>query len=96
MSEDRQNVKQNDKQSDVSIEISDQQEEYKEWLAFAKTDYDSAEYLSGAPFYPRPLNVICYHCQDVYSLCRWRLRDGFLISRPHPIFSQRFMKRASA
>lgn len=64
MSEDRQNVKQNDKQSDVSIEISDQQEEYKEWLAFAKTDYDSAEYLSGAPFYPRPLNVICYHCQQ--------------------------------
>ena len=50
--------------ADNSVEINDQQEEYREWLAFAKTDYDSAEYLNGAPFHPRPLNVICYHCQQ--------------------------------
>ncbi|MBR4656372.1 MAG: HEPN domain-containing protein [Oscillospiraceae bacterium] len=57
MSEDKQ-------ERDVTIEISDQQEEYKEWLAFAKIDYESAKYLNGAPFHPRPLNVICYHCQQ--------------------------------
>lgn len=57
MNEDRHNV--ND-----SAEINDQQEEYREWLIFSKTDYDSAEYLNGAPFHPRPLNVICYHCQQ--------------------------------
>lgn len=57
MSEGKQNA-------DSSVEINDQQEEYREWLAFAKTDYDSAEYLNGAPFHLRPLNVICYHCQQ--------------------------------
>ena len=48
----------------VSIEEVDQMEEYKEWLTFAQTDFDCAEYLSKAPFHPRPLNVICYHCQQ--------------------------------
>ncbi len=47
-----------------SLQTEDQNEEYQEWLAFAKTDYQSADYLNGAPFYPRPLNVICYHCQQ--------------------------------
>ena len=49
---------------DITIEMVDQQEEYKEWLDFAKIDYESAKYLNGAPFHPRPLNVICYHCQQ--------------------------------
>lgn len=49
---------------DITVEIGDQQEEYKEWLVFAKTDYECAKYLNGAPFHPRPLNVICYHCQQ--------------------------------
>ena len=52
------------KETDITVEIGDQQEEYKEWLVFAKTDYESAKYLNGAPFHPRPLNVICYHCQQ--------------------------------
>ena len=42
----------------------EQEEEYREWIAFARTDYESAKYLNGAPFHPRPLNVICYHCQQ--------------------------------
>ena len=42
----------------------EQEEEYREWLTFAKTDYESAKYLNGASFHPRPLNVICYHCQQ--------------------------------
>ena len=41
-----------------------QEKEYMEWLAFARTDYECAKYLEGAPFYPRPLNIICYHCQQ--------------------------------
>jgi len=48
---------------DITIQEVDQLEEYKEWLIFAQTDYDCAEYLSKAPFYPRNLAVICYHCQ---------------------------------
>ena len=42
----------------------EQEEEYLEWMAFARTDYESAKYLNGALFHPRPLNVICYHCQQ--------------------------------
>ena len=49
---------------EITVDIIDQEEEYKEWLAFAHTDYESARYLNGAPFYPRPFNVICYHCQQ--------------------------------
>lgn len=47
-----------------TADITEQVEEYKEWLIFAKTDFESAKYLDGAPFHPRPLNVICYHCQQ--------------------------------
>ena len=50
--------------ADISDDIFDQEEEYKEWLTFARTDFESAKYLDGAPFYPRPQNVICYHCQQ--------------------------------
>ena len=49
---------------EITVDIIDQEEEYKEWLTFARTDYESAKYLNGAPFHPRPLNVICYHCQQ--------------------------------
>ena len=42
----------------------DQMEEYREWLNFAQTDYNCAAYLNQSPFHPRPLNVICYHCQQ--------------------------------
>lgn len=48
----------------ISIEDVDQMEEYKEWLTFAQTDFNCADYLNKAPFHPRPLNVICYHCQQ--------------------------------
>ena len=50
--------------TEESVDASDQIEEYKEWLEFARTDYNSAKYLDGAPFHPKPLNVICYHCQQ--------------------------------
>ena len=47
-----------------SSEELDREEEYREWLAFAQTDYDCAKYLNDAPLYPKPLNIICYHCQQ--------------------------------
>ena len=51
-------------ESGESFDVIDQEEEYKEWLVFARTDFESAKYLNGAQFHPRPLNVICYHCQQ--------------------------------
>lgn len=39
------------------------QPEVKEWLDFAKMDLSSAQHLYKT-FYPRPLQIICYHCQQ--------------------------------
>ncbi len=39
------------------------QPEVKEWLDFAKMDLDSAQHLYKT-FYPKPLQIICYHCQQ--------------------------------
>ena len=33
------------------------------WLEFAKTDLGVAEHLY-SQYYPRPLEIICYHCQQ--------------------------------
>ena len=52
------------KASPVSIEIVDQEDEYKAWLSYSRMDYDCAVYLNNAPMHPRPLNIICYHCQQ--------------------------------
>ena len=49
---------------EISIDEIDQMEEHKEWLKFAQTDFDCAEYLYKGPLHPKPLNVICYHCQQ--------------------------------
>lgn len=34
-----------------------------EWLSFSKTDLDVATHLFNT-FYPKPLEIICYHCQQ--------------------------------
>lgn len=39
------------------------QPEVKEWLDFADMDLSSARHLYET-FYPRPLQIICYHCQQ--------------------------------
>ena len=36
----------------LSAEEETRMKEFRDWLAFAQTDYDSAEYLSKAPFHP--------------------------------------------
>jgi HEPN domain-containing protein len=58
------NENQNESKANASMDETDRLEEYREWLAFAQTDYNCAAYLNQAPFHPRPLNVICYHCQQ--------------------------------
>ncbi len=52
------------KDEGIGIDIVDQENEYKAWLSYSKMDYDCAVYLNLAPMYPRPLNIICYHCQQ--------------------------------
>lgn len=43
-------------ETEVSIDVIDQEEEYKEWLVFARTDFESAKYLNGAPFHSSGIN----------------------------------------
>ena len=42
---------------------NEQVEEYEEWLSFAKMDFDVAMHLNDS-FYPKPVSIICYHCQQ--------------------------------
>ena len=37
--------------------------EVKEWLDYAKMDLSAAKHLYET-FYPKPLQIICYHCQQ--------------------------------
>lgn len=37
--------------------------EAKQWLTFARTDYMVAKHLDET-YYPKPLEIICYHCQQ--------------------------------
>lgn len=53
-----------DKEKNIQIDILDQENEYKAWLEYSKIDYDCAVYLNEAPMHPRPMNIICYHCQQ--------------------------------
>lgn len=38
-------------------------EAYREWLDFAETDFGVAKHLFET-YYPKPLEIICYHCQQ--------------------------------
>lgn len=49
---------------DISINMINSEDEYKAWLTFAQSDYDSAMYLKEAPIHPKPFNIICYHFQQ--------------------------------
>mgnify|MGYP002624386555 CR=1 FL=1 len=53
-----------DKEKNIQIDILDQENEYKAWLEYSKIDYDCAVCLNEAPMHPRPMNIICYHCQQ--------------------------------
>lgn len=48
--------------SDVAEGIDET--EYLEWLKFSQMDFTSAKYLYESPLHPKPLEIICYHCQQ--------------------------------
>ena len=41
-----------------------QQEEAKQWMSYARDDYDVAHYLCEEDFHPKKLEIICYHCSQ--------------------------------
>ena len=41
-----------------------QQEEAKQWMSYARDDYDVAHYLYEGDFHPKKLEIICYHCSQ--------------------------------
>ncbi len=56
----------------------DKNKEYSEWLKYADADLESAEILNTQ--YKKPLNIICYHCQQAAE----KYLKGFLISKNIP------------
>ena len=38
-------------------------QEARQWLDMAQTDFGVAKHLE-ANYYPKPLEIICYHCQQ--------------------------------
>lgn len=41
----------------------DKHASFQEWVQFAKMDLDAAKHLN-ATMHPKPLEIICYHCQQ--------------------------------
>jgi HEPN domain-containing protein len=50
-----------------------------EWISFAKRDLESAKFLIN--MYPRPIEIICYHCQQSAE----KYLKAFLILQNQPI-----------
>lgn len=38
--------------------------EVTEWMKYAKEDYDLVQHLYRGDYYPKPLEIICYHCEQ--------------------------------
>lgn len=49
--------------------------DYKEWVAFAKQDLDSAVYLK--KMIPLPIEIICYHCHQ----CAEKMLKALLLKK---------------
>ena len=49
---------------EVFQETQKEKKEYEEWLEFSKMDFISAKYLYESVLNPKPLNIVCYHCQQ--------------------------------
>ena len=39
-------------------------EETKQWMKFAQNGYDLVQHLYYGDYYPKPLEIICYHCSQ--------------------------------
>ncbi|MCD8099696.1 MAG: HEPN domain-containing protein [Oscillospiraceae bacterium] len=53
--------------------------EAKRWFATAQTDFNVARHLFNT-FYPKPLEIICYHCQQ----CAEKAIKAVIISKGAP------------
>lgn len=39
-------------------------QEYEQWMQYAQADYDLVKHVWFGDYYPKPLEIICYHCQQ--------------------------------
>ena len=58
----------------------------KEWLTYAKMDYDTAVYLH-ENMVPEPLEIVCYHCQQFAekTLKALLLESNLPLSKTHDL-----------
>ena len=45
-------------------EAQSKKKEVSEWMRYAKEDYDLVQHLYRGDYYPKPLEIICYHCEQ--------------------------------
>jgi HEPN domain-containing protein len=38
--------------------------EIEEWMRYAKEDYNLVQHLYRGDYYPKPLEIICFHCEQ--------------------------------
>lgn len=47
-----------------SAEALTREKEVADWMKYAKEDYDLVQHLFRGAYYPKPLEIICYHCEQ--------------------------------
>ena len=52
------------KNQSVSTENQMRKKEASEWMRYAKEDYNLVQHLYRGDYYPKPLAIICYHCEQ--------------------------------
>ena len=58
----------------------------KEWLEYAKMDFDTAVHLHQT-MVPEPLEIVCYHCQQFVekTLKAMLIAKGFPVAKTHDL-----------
>ena len=65
------------------------EEEIAQWIKYAQNDYDLVSHLFYGDYYPKPLEIICYHCSQAAEkvlkalFIRLRCRGG--VPKTHDI-----------
>jgi HEPN domain-containing protein len=64
----------------------DKRQIVQEWLQIAYDDYDSAKYLFDNK-YPKPLEIVCYHCQQSVekALKAYLCAKGIEVPKTHEV-----------
>ena len=61
---DHENVQASSDGSAMQDAVAVRLQEYELWMRYAQADYDLVSHIYFGDYYPKPLEIICYHCQQ--------------------------------